>query len=89
MAHPDDAQASKHMLICDGVTRLADIKGWDLENVYLWVDFAGVEQDDTELLMAGVASLRGYITLCDAILIPAAARPPAGSANTIDMVPGG
>jgi len=89
MAHPDDARASKHRLIRDGLKRLADSKGWDLEKVYLWVDFAGVEQDDEGLLMAGVASLRGYITLCDAILIPAAARPPAGVANTIDKVSGG
>ena len=89
MAHPDDEQASKHKLICDGVMRLAEEKGWDLEKVVLWVDFAGVEQDDKELLVAGVDSLRGYITLSDAILIPAVARIPEGAANTVDMVPGG
>jgi hypothetical protein len=89
MAHPDDAHASKHKLICDGVRRLAESKGWDLKKVVLWVDFAGVEQDDFERLMAGVASLRGYITLSDAILIPAVDRVPEGAANTVDMVPGG
>ena len=88
-AHPDDAQASKHRLICDGVRKLAESKGWDLEKVVLWVDFAGVQQDDGELLKAGVASLRGYITLSDAILIPAVDRIPEGAANTVDMVPGG
>jgi hypothetical protein len=92
MAHPDDAQASKHKLVCDGLAKMAESKdGWDLEKVYLWVDFAGVEQDDSELLMAGVASLRGYIALCDTILVPAVARPeiPEGATATVDMVPGG
>ena len=89
MAHPDDAQASKHRLICGGVRKLAERKGWDLEKVVLWVDFAGVEQDDGDLLKAGVASLRGYITLSDAVLIPAVGGVSQGSANTVDMVPGG
>jgi len=87
-AHPDDAQGTKHRLICDGMEKLAKAKGWDIDNVYLWVDFAGVEQDDEELLKAGVASLRGYITLCDAVLIPASAVP-EGAEHTVDMVPGG
>ena len=69
--------------------KLAESKGWDLEKVVLWVDFAGVEQDDGELLGAGVASLRGYITLSDAILIPVVDRIPEGAANMVDMVPGG
>jgi hypothetical protein len=92
MAHPDDAQASKHRLICDGVARLAESKeGWDLDKVYLWVDFGGVEQDKKEILEAGVASLRGYIALSDAVLIPAADQPRTadGAAVTVDMIPGG
>ena len=89
MAHPDDAQASKHRLICAGVRKLAESKGWDLRKVVLWVDFAGVEQDDSELLAAGVASLRGYITLSDTILIPAVETIPEGTVNTVDVVPGG
>ena len=48
----------------------------------------GVEQDDPELLRAGVASLRGYITLCDAVIIPAPSVP-EGAVRTVDMVPGG
>ena len=40
-AHPDDAAGTKHKLICDGMEKLAEDKGWDLERVYLWVDFAG------------------------------------------------
>jgi len=46
-----------------------------------------VEQDDKQKLGAGVASLRGYITVCDSILIPAPQVPPEG-AETIDLVPG-
>ena len=37
----------------------------------------------------GVASLRGYITLSDAVLIPAVGGVSQGSAKTVDMVPGG
>jgi hypothetical protein len=46
-----------------------------------------VEQDDQELLKKGVASLRGYITVCDEVLIPSPSEPEAG-AETIDLVPG-
>ena len=88
-AHPDDDAGTKHKLICDGMEKLAETNGWDIDNVYLWIDFAGVEQDDGDLLRAGVASLRGYITLCDVILVPAPARPPEGAPHTVDMVPGG
>ena len=41
MPHPDDAKGTKHKLICDGMEKLAEHKGWDIDKVYLWVDFAG------------------------------------------------
>ena len=41
MAHPDDAAGTKHKLICDGLEKLAKDKGWDLDRVYLWIDYAG------------------------------------------------
>ncbi len=86
-AHPDDAQGSKHKLICAGVRKLAAKKEWDVKKVGLWLDFCGVEQDDDVLLKAGVASLRGYISICDAVLIPSPEVPQAG-ANTVDKIPG-
>jgi hypothetical protein len=86
-AHPDDVEGSKHKLICAGVRKLADRKGWDINQIGLWLDFCGVEQDDGMLLKAGVASLRGYISLCDAVLIPSPEMPEAGD-RTVDKIPG-
>jgi hypothetical protein len=69
-AHPDDYEGSKHELICAGIHKLAAKKGWEVSQVFLWLDFCCIEQDSPTLLKAGVASLRGYVSLCDAILIP-------------------
>jgi hypothetical protein len=69
-AHPDDAAGSKHALVCAGIKKLAQQKGWSSQHVYLWLDFCCVEQDRGDLLKAGVASLKGYISVCDAVLIP-------------------
>jgi hypothetical protein len=88
MAHPDDAAGSKHKLICEGVRKLAEKKGWDINKVSLWLDFCGVEQDNAGLLMAGVQSLRGYISVCDALLIPSPKIPDAASDRTVDKIPG-
>ncbi len=87
MAHPDDAACSKHRLICAGLDKLAAKKEWDAEKVFLWLDFCGVEQDDGNLLKAGVASLRGYVSACDAVLIPSAEVPAEGE-RTVDQIKG-
>ena len=87
MPHPDDDVGSKHRLVCAGIHKLAKEKGWDVNNVSLWLDFCGIEQDDEQLLQAGVASLRGYVSLCDAMLIPSPEVPPE-DAWTVDKIPG-
>jgi hypothetical protein len=89
MAHPDDEAASKHKLICAGIAKLAEKKQWDLNNVCLWLDFCCVEQDNLQLLQAGVASLRGYISVCDAVLIPSPEVPAQDGNGTVDMIAGG
>jgi hypothetical protein len=86
-AHPDDAQGSKHKLICAGMRRLAVKKEWDIKKLGLWVEFCGVEQDDGMLLKAGVASLCWYVSVCDAVLIPSPEVPEAGD-STVDKIPG-
>ena len=55
----------------------------------MWLDFCGVEQDDGDLLRAGVASLRGYISVCDAVLIPSPKVPDEDGEQTIDKIAGG
>jgi hypothetical protein len=87
MAHPDDAAGSKHKLICAGIRKLAERKGWDITNVGLWLDFCSIEQDNNDLLLAGVKSLRGYISICDAVLIPSP-EVPAASVRTVDQITG-
>jgi hypothetical protein len=88
IAHPDDEHNSKHKLVCAGIQKLAEQKKWNIQHMYLWLDFCGVEQDDFALLKAGVASLRGYISVCDAVLIPSREVPPEGSEWTVDRIAG-
>jgi hypothetical protein len=87
--HPDDAAGSKHRLICQGIRRLAVIKEWRVEQLCLWLDFCCVEQDDGDLLKAGVASLRGYISVCDVLLIPSLRVPDVLDEKTVDKIGGG
>jgi hypothetical protein len=54
---------------------------------FLWVDFCCIEQDDKNRLLAGVKSLIGYISLCDALLIPSP-EVPAANDRTIDRIAG-
>jgi hypothetical protein len=87
MPHPDDAAGSKHRLICAGIEKLAAEKVWDVDQIFLWLDFCGVEQDDPRLLLAGVASLLGYISVCDVVLIPCLEVPEPGE-RTVDQIRG-
>ena len=81
--HPDDEKGSKHTLVCEGVEALAREKKWDLPKVHLWVDYTCIEQDPDgdsyERKLAGVKSLRGYVTVCDTVLVPYPKPPPEGA----------
>jgi hypothetical protein len=88
MAHPDDNAGSKHSLVCASIRKLAPQNGWDVNKLCVWLDYCGVEQDIPHLLQAGVASLRGYISLCDAVLIPSPEVPAKQNARTVDKIPG-
>lgn len=70
--HPDDTDCSKYSLILKGLKMLADKMSWNLwKDVYVWVDFACVNQDDSTLQMAHIKSLLAYVARSDALLIPA------------------
>ena len=51
-------------------------------------DYCGIDQDDRNKKVAGVESLRGYVSVCNALLIPSPHKPEEG-AFTVDRVPGG
>lgn len=68
--HPDAADNSKHSTLCQGVKALATQRGWDPREVYLWMDFFSVEQDNAPALQAGIASLLGYVIACDEMVVP-------------------
>jgi hypothetical protein len=88
MAHPDDTTNSKHKLICGAVTQLAASKKWDTSKICLWLDYCGLDQDNATLLQAGMSSLFGYISVCDAMLVLSPEVPEEG-ACTVDKIGGG
>ncbi len=87
MPHPDYASGTKHALICAATKKLAEKKNWDVTNVYLWLDFFSVDQDDARLLQAAAASLRAYVSVCDAVIIPAPGIPTERD-RTVDRISG-
>jgi hypothetical protein len=88
MAHPDDQAGSKHALICAAIEKLANKKAWNLDLVFLWLDFCCVEQDDPHLLLEGVKSLRGYIAICNALLVPSTEVPALDGEKTVEKIGG-
>ena len=85
-AHPDDEKATKHKLLCAGVAKLAEEKGWTLDNVHVWLDFCGIDQDDDAKKWAGVESLRGYLSVCDAVVIPYPQPLRADASRSVDVL---
>ncbi len=85
--HPDDADRSKYQLICASIPKLVEKFGWHISQVCLWLDFCCIEQDCPLLLRRGVESLRGYISLCNVILIPSQ-EVPSDSERTVDKIGG-
>jgi len=83
--HPNDEKATKHQLVCEGLQLLAERKKWDLSSMYIWIDFSCIEQDDLERMWCGVASLRGYVAACDAVLA-VTPQPPVENSWTVDML---
>lgn len=67
--HPDHGTC-KYDIICCGLERL--LSGFDISenDVYLWIDFCCIEQDDIGTLKAGVRSLPAYIERSDIIFTP-------------------
>jgi len=67
--HPDVETNDKYKVIVEGLSRL--LAGLDdVDEVFLWVDFCCIEQDDLEVLGAGIRSLPAYIEQCDVLFTP-------------------
>mmetsp|Transcript_18682 Transcript_18682/g.24658 ORF Transcript_18682/g.24658 Transcript_18682/m.24658 type:complete len:540 (-) Transcript_18682:350-1969(-) len=66
--HPDKDN-KKFELICEIFEKMAKGLAKEIE-LYIWIDFACIDQDDPELKMKGVNSLPSYIERCDALLTP-------------------
>lgn len=88
MAHPDNQYGAKHALICAATQKLAEQKAWNLHEVHLWLDFCGVEQDDERLKQEGVKSLRGYVSVCDVVLVPSLEIPAEDGERTVERIRG-
>ena len=84
--NPDDCSCRKHKLICMGVERLADMKEWDKTKVFVWIDYACVDQDDQHLMKAAISSCRGYLSVCDAVLIPVVSEQHGHEHNTMELL---
>ena len=69
-AHPDDAEGTKHRLLCRACREVAARSGWKEPDVHVWMDYFSIHQDDVAAKLAGIASLRGYAAACDAMVVP-------------------
>ncbi|CAE8616137.1 unnamed protein product [Polarella glacialis] len=76
-AHVDNDKGYKFQILCRGLRKLAEKHGLDLDKLVIWMDFACIEQDIPELLLAGVESLLSYASRSQFILIPVFPKPAA------------
>ena len=69
--HPDDEKRNlKYGILCRGIEALIKRDNLDPESVGIWIDYACIEQDNTEELQKGVDSLIGYAAQSNYFLIP-------------------
>jgi len=84
-AHPDDEHNTKYHLLVAGIEQVAQERGWNLDTLAVWLDFACVDQDNTEKRRAGVRSLLGYMSRCRFVIVPTHEAP---RFKVIHRVPG-
>ena len=94
--NPDDESGSKYRNTVATIEKLVDEHGWqdELDDVYVWMDFFGIDQDDPVRKVAGVRSLMGYSALCEMMLVPYPEKEGAAEDDTLLLpnphwVPGG
>ena len=68
-ASPDDAPGgTKYKQLMAACSAYMKTNGVAEKNVYLWLDYSSVDQDDDTLLVKGVNSLALYVCSCDAFI---------------------
>ena len=73
--HPDTEDKLKYNLLTRGLKQLVAQSGVDHMKVCVWMDYACIDQDDTEKMELGMASLISYVARCSAMLVPVAPEP--------------
>ena len=68
---PDDEQNTVFKSIVKGVEEIMADTGWEEREVALWVDYACVNQDDSQLQLRACESILGYVARCETMLIVA------------------
>lgn len=66
--HPDDEAHTKHAGVVAAAKSYAEREGIDTGDVYIWFDFASVEQDDFKEMIACINALGLYIAASDAFI---------------------
>jgi len=66
--HPDDDANTKHKSLVTAVEAWAKAEGVDTKDIYVWFDFASIDQDDFTELLRGVNALGLYIACSDAFV---------------------
>ena len=67
-ATPDDAEGTKYKQIVASCSAYAELNSIDENNIYIWLDFSSVDQDDDDELIKGVNSLALYVCSSDAFI---------------------
>jgi hypothetical protein len=68
-----------HKMACKALRKLAALKNWKLSAIYVWIPPLCKDEEDKRLQAKVVESLRAYMAVCSAMLIPSPQVPPEGA----------
>ena len=68
-----------HKMVCKALRKLAALKNWKVSAVYVWIPPLCKDEEDKRLQVKVVESLRAYMAVCSAMLVPSPEVPPEGA----------
>lgn len=68
VSHPD-FNGLKHSLLCRGLERIRNGLPY-LDEIYIWIDYFCIDQQDDSLRSIGLDNLPGYLERCDVLFTP-------------------